>query len=312
VGIDNLNSYYSPRLKEQRLERLKGYPNFRFEKMELADGAAILRLFETEKFDAVCNLGAQAGVRYSLENPHAYIESNVVGHLNILEACRKVPVKHLVYASSSSVYGENAQVPFSTAAVADSPVSLYAATKRTDELMSFTYTHLFGIRATGLRFFTVYGPWGRPDMAPMLFAGRILKGEPIKVFNNGEMKRDFTYLDDIVTGTVKLLDYGVEQTQNGVPAQATVFNIGRGEPVDLMRFIEILEEALGKKALKKFLPMQPGDVPRTWADTSELERVVGYKPQVSLEEGVRSFADWFKSYSTSLSSAESTASPSRK
>jgi UDP-glucuronate 4-epimerase len=293
VGLDNLNSYYDPRLKERRLERLQDFARFRFVKMDLADAPGILRLCEAENFDAICHLGAQAGVRYSLENPHAYIESNVVGHLNILEAARKFPVKHLVYASSSSVYGENAKVPFATSDAADSPVSLYAATKRADELMSFTYSHLFGIRATGLRFFTVYGPWGRPDMAPMLFADAIVRGRPIRVFNNGQMMRDFTYISDIALGTVKLLDHGVAETTRGASAEATVFNIGRGEPVDLMRFIEILEDALGKKAIKEFLPMQPGDVPRTWADTADLERVVGYRPQVGLEEGVRRFAEWF-------------------
>lgn len=291
VGIDNLNDYYSVSLKKARLEQLKG-ERFLFQAMDLVQGPAIQALFATHRFDAVVHLGAQAGVRYSLQNPQAYIDSNISGTLNILEACRQYPVRHLVYASSSSVYGANAKIPFSTQDPVDHPVSLYAATKKSNELMAHTYSHLFGIPCTGLRFFTVYGPWGRPDMAPMLFADAILSGRPIQVFNHGNMQRDFTYIDDIVNGTVGALDWGVHQES----PFAQVFNIGRGQPVALLRFIEILESALGQKAIQEFKPMQPGDVESTWADTSALETTVGYKPCVSLEEGVHNFAKWFLEY----------------
>ena len=290
IGIDNLNDYYSPALKQARLDLLKKYNNFYFQKIDLANAPEIRSLFAAEKFDAVVHLGAQAGVRYSLENPQAYIDSNITGTLNILEACRYNPVRHLVYASSSSVYGENAKIPFSTDDRVDNPISLYAATKKSNELMAYTYSHLFGVANTGLRFFTVYGPWGRPDMAPMIFAKAILEGKPIKVFNYGNMRRDFTYIDDIVEGVVRTLYRGILSEQRG----AEIFNIGRGEPVELMRFIEILEENLGKKAIKEMLPMQPGDVPATWADTTALEKATGYKPKTSLEEGVKKLAEWVK------------------
>ena len=292
LGIDNLNDYYSPALKQARLDLLKNFENFAFQKIDLADSVAIRSLFTSEKFDAVVHLGAQAGVRYSLENPQAYIDSNITGTLNILESCRHCPVQHLIYASSSSVYGDNAKIPFSVEDRTDNPVSLYAATKKSNELMVSTYTHLFGIQATGLRFFTVYGPWGRPDMAPMLFAKSILEGKPIRVFNHGNMRRDFTYIDDIVEGVVRTLD-------SRVPG---IFNIGRGEPVDLMRFIEILDTELrrGRPAClplqMEFLPMQPGDVPATWADTTALEKATGYRPKTSLEEGIKHFAKWYLEY----------------
>jgi len=290
-GIDNLNDYYSPALKQARLDLLKDFENFRFQKMDLANSAAIRSLFASEKFDAVVHLGAQAGVRYSLENPQAYIDSNITGTLSILEACRHYPVRQLVYASSSSVYGDNAKIPFSVEDRTDNPVSLYAATKKSNELMASTYTHLFGIPATGLRFFTVYGPWGRPDMAPMLFAKSILEGKPIRVFNHGDMRRDFTYIDDIVEGVVNCLNPDFQDSRI-----SRIFNIGRGEPVELLRFIEILEENLGTKAIKEMLPMQPGDVPATWADTTALEKATGYRPKTSLEEGIKHFAKWYLEY----------------
>lgn len=288
VGIDNLNNYYDVSLKRARLARLPS--SVQFIEMDLADGTALRNLFASQKFDMVLNLAAQAGVRYSLENPQTYIDSNVTGFLNILECCRYFPVQHLVYASSSSVYGENDSVPFSTNDRVDNPRSLYAATKKMNELMASTYHHLFGIRSTGLRFFTVYGPWGRPDMAPMLFAKAINAGKPISVFNNGDMRRDFTFVEDIVEGTIRVLDW------DGGDGSQHVFNIGRGEPIPLLRFIEILEEALGKKAIKNMMPMQPGDVPVTWADTKALETAVNYRPQIALEEGVRRFAEWYKKY----------------
>ena len=297
LGIDNLNDYYSPALKQARLDLLKNFENFAFKKMDLADSSAIRSLFAAEKIDAVVHLGAQAGVRYSLENPQAYIDSNITGTLNILESCRHYPVQHLVYASSSSVYGDNAKIPFSVEDRTDNPVSLYAATKKSNELMVSSYTHLFGIPATGLRFFTVYGPWGRPDMAPMLFAKSILEGKPIRVFNHGNMRRDFTYIDDIVEGVVNCLNPDFQDSRI-----SRIFNIGRGEPVDLMRFIEILDAELRRGRPKcmplqmEFLPMQPGDVPATWADTTALEKATGYRPKTSLEEGIKHFAKWHLEY----------------
>jgi len=285
IGLDNMNDYYSVELKRARLQRI----NHQFHEIDICDKSKLFEIFKNNKIDAVVHLAAQAGVRYSLENPQVYVDSNITGTLNILEACRHYPVRHLVYASSSSVYGDNAKIPFSVEDVADNPVSLYAATKKSNELMAHTYAHLFGISCTGLRFFTVYGPWGRPDMAPMLFAKSILAGKPIKVFNHGNMRRDFTYIDDIVEGVVRTLDRGVSKGQAG----AELFNIGRGEPVELLRFIEILEENFGAKAIKEMLPMQAGDVPATWADTTALEKAVGYRPKTSLEEGVRAFARWY-------------------
>ena len=286
VGLDNLNAYYPVVLKEARLAQIDS-ERFRFVRMDLADREALPALFAAERFDAVVNLAAQAGVRYSVENPWAYVDSNVVGFLNILECCRHYPVRHLVYASSSSVYGGNEKTPFSEEDRVDNPVSLYAATKKADELMAGCYCHLYGLKATGLRFFTVYGPWGRPDMSPMLFASAILAGKPIKVFNHGDMLRDFTYIDDIVEGVVRVLDR--------VPDKHEVFNIGCSSPVKLMDFISEMERALGREADKVMLPMQPGDVYQTYADTGKLERELGYKPSVKLREGIGRFVDWYLS-----------------
>ncbi|MCR5352648.1 MAG: NAD-dependent epimerase [Bacteroidales bacterium] len=286
VGIDNLNDYYPVSLKEARLAQVRS-GRFRFVRMDLADREALPALFAAERFDAVVNLAAQAGVRYSVENPWAYVDSNLVGFVNVLECCRHYPVRHLVYASSSSVYGGNEKTPFSEEDRVDDPVSLYAATKKSCELMAACYSRLYGIRATGLRFFTVYGPWGRPDMSPMLFASAILAGRPIKVFNHGDMRRDFTYIDDIVEGVVRVLDR--------VPASHEIYNIGCGSPVRLMDFIAELERALGREAQKEWLPMQPGDVYQTYADTAKLERDLGYKPGVTLREGIRRFVDWYLS-----------------
>lgn len=286
VGLDNLSDYYSVALKEARLAQVRS-DRFRFVRMDLADREALPALFAAERFDAVVNLAAQAGVRYSVENPWAYVDSNVVGFLNILECCRHYPVRHLVYASSSSVYGGNEKTPFSEEDRVDDPVSLYAATKKSDELMAGCYAHLYGLKVTGLRLFTVYGPWGRPDMSPMLFASAILAGRPVKVFNHGDMLRDFTYVDDIVEGMVRVLDR--------VPQKHEVFNIGCSNPVRLMDFISELERALGREAEKIMLPMQPGDVYQTYADTTKLERELGYKPGVMLREGVDRFVAWYLS-----------------
>ncbi len=302
VGIDNINDYYDVNLKYARLGELgiskdyikekqllasTTYPNHKFIKANLEDGDTLNRLFEGEKFDAVCNLAAQAGVRYSIENPHAYIQSNVVGFLNILEACRNYGVKNLAYASSSSVYGLNESQPFKTTDKTDTPISLYAATKKSNELMAHTYSHLYGIQTTGLRFFTVYGPWGRPDMAPMLFADAISNDRAIKVFNHGKMSRDFTYIDDIVDGVIKVIDN---------PSNFNVYNIGNNAPVSLMEFIETLEEALGKKAEKNFMPMQDGDVVSTYADVSGLINDFGYKPETDLADGISKFVRWYKEF----------------
>ncbi|MBP5187720.1 MAG: NAD-dependent epimerase [Fibrobacterales bacterium] len=301
VGFDNLNAYYSVELKKRRLALLEPNPGFRFVKADLADAKAIDALFAEEKFDAVVHLAAQAGVRHSLEAPQTYVDSNVTGTLNVLEACRFHPVRHLVYASSSSVYGANRVQPFSADHSVDHPVSLYAATKKCDELMAHTYSHLFGIPTTGLRFFTVYGPWGRPDMALFLFADAIEHGRPIRLFNHGDMRRDFTYVDDIVEGVVRVLDLPPardEGDDDSKPSSARapyrVLNIGRGEPTPLLRFVELLEENLGKKAERILEPMQPGDVPSTWADVEPLKKLTGFAPRVSVEEGVRRFAEWWK------------------
>ena len=287
VGIDNLNDYYPVALKRARLAELSGCEAFRFIQMDIADKEALPALFAEEKFDCVVNLAAQAGVRYSLTNPWAYVDSNLVGFVNILECCRHYPVKHLVYASSSSVYGGNEKTPFSEDDKVDNPVSLYAATKKANELMASCYSKLYGIKATGLRFFTVYGPWGRPDMAPMLFARAISSDEPIKVFNNGDMMRDFTYIDDIIEGVVRVLDKA--------PDHHDVYNIGCSNPVRLLDFINEMETAVGKPAKKIMLPMQPGDVYQTYADTTKLETNMGYKPGVSLHEGISHFINWYKS-----------------
>jgi UDP-glucuronate 4-epimerase len=286
VGVDNLNSYYPVELKRDRLKRLV-HPRFRFAELDIADGAALSTLLDTEKPEAVLHLAAQAGVRYSLENPAAYVQTNLVGFANLLEACRRNLPRHLVYASSSSVYGANRQLPWSETQNVDHPVSLYAATKKSNELMAHVYSHLYGLPTTGLRFFTVYGPWGRPDMSPMLFARAIMEGRPIPVFNHGDMQRDFTYVDDIVEGTLRTLDK---------PAPYAVYNIGNHQPVALLDYIAELERALGKKAQLDLQPMQPGDVKATYADTQALARAVGFSPSTPLATGLDRFAAWFKSY----------------
>ncbi|MGI6537801.1 MAG: NAD-dependent epimerase [Caldicoprobacterales bacterium] len=305
IGIDNLNDYYDPGLKHSRLEILKKYDKFRFEKVDLKDKESVDKIFETHNPTYVVNLAAQAGVRYSIENPYAYVDSNLVGFMNILEACRHYPVKHLLYASSSSVYGGNKVAPFSTNHNVDHPVSLYAATKKANELMAHTYSHLYGIPTTGLRFFTVYGPYGRPDMAYFSFTKDILAGKPIKVFNHGKMERDFTYIDDIVEGVVKLIDRipaGKKDWNERIDDLSTsfapykVYNIGNNNPVPLMRFIRALETALGKEAEKIYLDMQPGDVIRTYADVSDLERDINFRPSTSIEEGLQKFVDWYRDY----------------
>ncbi|MFO6423693.1 NAD-dependent epimerase [Motilimonas sp. KMU-193] len=305
VGLDNLNDYYDPQLKRDRLARLEGHSGFRFVKMDLEDRPGIAKLFADEQFDGVINLAAQAGVRYSLENPHSYIDSNVVGFVNILEGCRHNQVKHLVYASSSSVYGLNTQMPFSVEHSVDHPVSLYAATKKSNELMAHTYSHLFNLPTTGLRFFTVYGPWGRPDMALFLFTKAIIDGKPINVFNYGKMQRDFTYIDDIVEGVVRSL-YTIPEPnpswspEQSSPAQSSapyrVYNIGNNQPVELGYFIEQIETSLGMTAEKNMMPIQPGDVPATFADIDALIAEVGYKPATPIEQGISQFVDWYRGY----------------
>lgn len=305
VGIDNLNDYYDVSLKEARLAQLKDKPGFRFIKMDIADRTAIAQLFVDEKFEKVIHLAAQAGVRYSITNPHAYADSNLVGFVNILEGCRHNAVQHLVYASSSSVYGGNAKMPFSEHDSVDHPVSLYAATKKANELMAHTYSHLYRLPTTGLRFFTVYGPWGRPDMAPFLFAGAILRGEPIKVFNHGNMKRDFTYIDDIVEGVIRVVDKNaaVDTTYDPIfadPATSNapyrVFNIGNSDPVPLMDFIGALEKNIGREAEKIYLPMQDGDVPATYADTLLLSNWSEFRPKTELAFGISKFIKWYREY----------------
>lgn len=294
VGLDNLNDYYDPALKQARLDRLALHAGFRFVDLDLANRDGMAKLFAAEQFDRVVHLGAQAGVRYSLQNPHAYVDSNLVGFVNVLEGCRHNGVQHLVYASSSSVYGGNTKMPFSEADNVDHPVSLYAATKKANELMAHSYSHLYGLATTGLRFFTVYGPWGRPDMAPILFTKAILGGEPIKVFNHGKMLRDFTYIDDIVEGVLRVLDKVATPVDSSAPYR--VFNIGNNQPVPLLDFIACLESALGVQAQKILLPMQDGDVPATYADTQALAAWVGFAPFTPLEQGVRSFVDWYRGY----------------
>jgi len=317
VGLDNINDYYDVNLKYGRLAKAgierdeieynkliqsKKYPNYKFIKLNLEDKENLFKLFEKEKFDKVCNLAAQAGVRYSLTNPDAYINSNIVGHMNILEAVRHHDVKALSYASSSSVYGLNKKQPFSTDDNVDHPISLYAATKKADELMSHTYSYLYNIPTTGLRFFTVYGPWGRPDMALFKFVKNILEDKPIDVYNYGNMQRDFTYIDDIVEGVVRVIDNPPKPNPNwdGRASESVapykVYNIGNGSPVKLMDFIEAIEEILGKKAKKNMLPMQPGDVPNTWADTSDLENDLGYKPYTPVKEGIKKFIEWYRKF----------------
>lgn len=309
VGFDNINSYYDPQLKYDRLEATgisrelvidnkyvnsTSYPRYRFIKMDLTQKGAIMDLFRYERFSQVVHLAAQAGVRYSIENPDIYIKSNIEGFLNILEACRHYPVNHLTYASSSSVYGNNQEVPFSVDHNVDNPISLYAATKKSNELMAHTYSHLFNIPTTGLRFFTVYGPWGRPDMAPSLFTNAIINNKPINIFNNGDMERDFTYVDDIVAGIVKLVQKASSKDEREVPYK--LHNIGNSKPIKLMDFIASIEKHLNIKAKKTFLPMQPGDVQKTYADISSLEQAINYRPSTNIDTGVKKFTDWYILY----------------
>lgn len=305
LGLDSLSDYYDVRLKEARLGQLTPSSGFRFIRLDIADSVEVRKLFEKERPQRVLHLAAQPGVRYSLTHPQPYVASNLVGFANILEGCRQAAVEHLVYASSSSVYGNNAQQPFSVHHNVDHPISLYAATKKSNELMAHAYAHLFRIPATGLRFFTVYGPWGRPDMAPFLFARAILEGRPIDVFNHGRMRRDFTYVDDIAEGTLKALDRAPPGDPVFNPASPDpgtssapwrIYNIGNHEPVELLRFIELLEDAFGRKAVKNMMPMQPGDVAETFADVDALERDTGFRPKTPLAEGVQRFAAWYRSY----------------
>lgn len=305
VGLDNLNDYYDVQLKLDRLARLQPLPGFRFVKLDVADRAGMDALFAAERFDRVIHLAAQAGVRYSLQNPHAYVDSNLVGFMNILEGCRHTKVQHLVYASSSSVYGGNTKMPFAERDSVDHPVSLYAATKKANELMAHTYSHLYGLPTTGLRFFTVYGPWGRPDMALFLFTKAILEGRAIDVFNHGRMKRDFTYVDDIVEGVIRVLDRRAEPDPAYVPEAPDpgtsnvpyrVFNIGNHQPVELMEFIGHIEDALGLQAKKNLLPMQDGDVPATYADVDALAAWTGFAPATDLRTGIGRFVDWYRGY----------------
>lgn len=312
IGIDNLNDYYDPELKKDRLKLLENLSPvqqdkslFKFSKIDIADTALLQSCFKKHKIDKVVNLAAQPGVRYSLINPQAYINTNLAGFANLLECCRNFPVEHLVYASSSSVYGLNEARPYSTKHNVDHPASLYAATKKSGELMAHAYSHLYGLPATGLRFFTVYGPWGRPDMALYLFTNAILKGKPIKIFNNGKLRRDFTYIDDIVEGIIRILNIipGPDPNYDGAapdPSSSTapwkIYNIGNNNTIELEDFISQLEDALGKKAIKEYLPMQPGDVESTWADVMELERVTGFKPDTPLENGLKAYVKWHKDY----------------
>jgi UDP-glucuronate 4-epimerase len=304
-GLDNINDYYDVRLKQARLQRLAEHPKFTFSQIDIADRAAVPRLFQSQTFDAVVHLAAQAGVRYSMENPHAYVDANLIGFVNVLEGCRHSRVGHFVFASSSSVYGANKKLPFSEDDSVDHPISLYAATKKANEVIAHSYAHLYGVPCSGLRFFTVYGPWGRPDMALFKFTRGILAGESIPVFNNGDMVRDFTYVDDIVEGIVRVTNHRARPDEGFDPlkpapstsrAPYRIFNIGNNSPVKLMRYIEVLESKLGKKAKLELLPMQPGDVAATVADTSQLERAVGFRPSTSVEVGVGRFVDWYRDY----------------
>ncbi|WP_406667127.1 NAD-dependent epimerase [Gallaecimonas sp. GXIMD1310] len=305
VGVDNLNDYYEVSLKEARLAELAGEGGFTFQKLDIADRAGVAALFTGERFDRVVHLAAQAGVRYSIDNPHTYADANLVGHLNILEGCRSQQTAHLVYASSSSVYGLNTAMPFKVSDSVDHPVSLYAATKKANELMSHTYSHLYGIPTTGLRFFTVYGPWGRPDMALFKFTRAILQGRAIDVYNHGNMQRDFTYIDDIVESIVRVCEVIPTPQRDWAPGQGSagqssapyrVFNIGAGQPVKLTDFIEAIEAATGLKAERNLMPIQPGDVPATWAETEDLFNAINYRPKVGVTEGVAAFVDWYKGY----------------
>jgi UDP-glucuronate 4-epimerase len=297
IGIDNLNNYYDVSLKQARLEQLKNRSGFSFKKLDLADREGINQLFAQGNFEQVAHLAAQAGVRYSLKNPYAYVDSNLVGFLNILEGCRHSQIQHLVYASSSSVYGANKKIPFSVEDNVDYPISLYAATKKSNELIAHSYSHLYHIPMTGLRFFTIYGPWGRPDMAMFIFTKAILEEKPIDVFNYGKMQRDFTYIDDIVEGVIRTLDripQSGENPQTNAPYK--LYNIGNNQPIELLHLIEVLETALGKPAIKNFMPIQPGDVPITYADVDALIQDIDFQPNTSIEVGVQNFVDWYRSY----------------
>lgn len=305
IGLDNLNEYYDVDLKKKRIKLLENHPNFTFYKMDLANLASLKQLLAEHSIRIVFNLAAQAGVRYSLKNPHEYVQSNLMGFLNVLEACRDYPVDHLIYASSSSVYGANTNIPFSTKDSVDHPISMYAATKKANELMAHTYSHLYNIPTTGLRFFTVYGPWGRPDMAYYSFTKNIFEGKPIKVFNQGDMSRDFTFIDDIVEGMFRLIDYSPKPNSywdrnNPDPSTSyapyQIYNIGNNNPVNLLKFVQILEKLIGKKAKVEFLPMEPGDVKVTYADISSLQEDVGFSPSTPLEKGLEQFVDWYKEY----------------
>lgn len=305
IGVDNLNDYYDPALKQARLAQIGTTPGFQFQPLDLADRAGVETLFARQKFDAVIHLAAQAGVRYSLTNPHAYVHSNLVGFMNVLECCRQQAVSHLAYASSSSVYGANTKIPFSIHHNVDHPISLYAASKKANELMAHTYSHLYRLPTTGLRFFTVYGPWGRPDMAYFKFTKAILEGKPIDVYNHGQMRRDFTYIDDIVEGVIRVADNipqpntawsGEHPDPGSSTAPYRIYNIGNHSPVELGRFIEVLETVIGRKAEKRYLPMQPGDVHATYADVDDLTRDVGFKPSIGIEEGLSRFVTWYRAF----------------
>lgn len=292
IGIDSLNDYYDVSLKHARLIQLLPYPTFQFHYLDISDRGTIAELFQTQHCDMVVHLAAQAGVRYSIQNPHTYVDSNLVGFVNILEGCRHAQIKHLIYASSSSVYGANSKVPFSVTDNVDHPLSLYAATKKANELMAHTYSHLYGLPTTGLRFFTVYGPWGRPDMAYFKFVQAIAQDRPIDVYNHGEMERDFTYIDDIVEGIVRILS----QSPQSSISPYKLYNIGNHQPIKLNRFIEVIEQAIGKPAIKNFLPMQPGDVPTTYADIDDLMGDINFKPAISIDEGIERFVQWYWNY----------------
>jgi UDP-glucuronate 4-epimerase len=308
VGLDNLNAYYDPRLKEARLAQLEAFPNFRFEKIDLADRQAMAALFEAHRFPYVVNLAAQAGVRHSLIDPHAYADANLTGFLNVLEGCRHSGCRHLLYASSSSVYGANTRVPFRTSDNVDHPLSLYGATKKANELMAHAYAHLFALPATGLRFFTVYGPWGRPDMAMWIFAEAIMAGRPIKLFNHGQMRRDFTYVDDVAESVARLVTRPASPDpawSGDAPDPATsrapwrVYNIGNSQPVEVTEVVRLIEAAVGRSAVRELLPMQPGDVPATCADVADLEQAVGFRPKTPIAEGIRHFVEWYRGYAAS-------------
>jgi len=305
VGVDNLNPYYDPKLKIDRLAIIERHPNFRFRELDISDRAPMEKLFEADEFQRVVHLAAQAGVRHSIENPHVYVQSNVTGFLHMLEGCRQQKVEHLVYASTSSVYGANTQMPFSERHNVDHPLTLYAATKKANELMAHSYSSLYGLPTTGLRFFTVYGPWGRPDMALFLFTRKILAGQPIDVFNAGHHQRDFTYVDDIVKGLIAALDHvatpdtawnSAAPDPSASSAPYRIYNIGNQRPIPLLRYIEVLEQCLGRKAQKNLVPLQPGDVPDTWADVDALARDVGYRPSTQIEDGVARFVEWYLGY----------------